>query len=51
MRQGTIIPGVRGTGVRRTMRKNVKTPLKTLNKEILGDTFILLRTVPSPPAL
>jgi hypothetical protein len=38
-----------GTGVMGTVRKNVKTPLKALNEEVLVTTFTLLRTVPVPP--
>ena len=33
-----------------TVRKNVKTPLKALNEEVLVTTFALLRTVPVPAA-
>jgi hypothetical protein len=31
-----------------TVRKNVKTPLKALNEEVLVTTFAFLRTVPIP---
>jgi len=32
-----------------TVRKNVKTPLKALNEEVLATTFTLLRAFPFLP--